>query len=394
MTASTRSKPDLCNVRVFGSFIFDLATYLVKRDLRVEVVAPHASGLPTCEQVDGLRVGRFRYAVPATLERLAYGGGIPSNLKSSLWARILVPFFLIGFLIGAMRVIRRCQIVHCHWTICGLIGYLATRARRQPVVLSVRGSDVNLFSDGLIGRLSRRIWRSMDVIIAVSEDLALQLEEKGVSRSKIRVIYNGVSDEFAPRDKNESRRKLQLPSQRFIVLFLGLLAPVKGVDVLLKAIGRVDDDDLFCVLVGDGPLRAELEQQVRSSRDQGRVHFAGQCPRDEVADWLSAADLLVLPSFSEGRPNVILEAMACARPVVASRVGGVPELVNDGITGRLVTAGNSTDLSEAIRDLMDDPKLLLTMGKAARDRVEASGWTWEAAAEATDRIYAELVARV
>ena len=376
---------------LFGSFVLDLAAHLTRRDLGVEVVAPHASGLPTRELMEDVSVRRFRYAVPAGLERLAYGGGIPSNLKSSMWARLQVPFFLTGFLLCAIGMIRRCQVVHCHWTICGLIGYLATRLRRRPVVLSVRGSDVHLFSDGLMGRFSKWIWGSMDLIIAVSEDLAKQLEDRGVSRSKIRVIYNGVSDEFRPQDTNASRRKLELPSSPFIVLFVGLLSPVKGVEILLTAMEMMPGEDLLCVLVGDGPLRSALERQ--SGEGGSDVRFAGQRPRDEIAHWLNAADVLVLPSFSEGRPNVVLEAMACAKPVVASRVGGVPELVEDGVTGRLVSAGNSAELCEAIRGLMDDRSCLLAMGRAARDRVETSGWTWEASADATVRLYAELAAK-
>ena len=377
---------------LFGSFILDLADYLARRGLTVEVVAPHARGLAAREDVvDGVRVRRFRYAVPASFERLAYGGGIPSNLKASVWARLLVPFFLLGFLLRTVRMVGGCQVVHCHWTICGLIGYLATRGRRRPLVLSVRGSDVNLFSDGLLGRLSRRIWGSMDAIIAVSEDLARELEEKGVDRSKIRVVYNGVGEEFRPLTKEASRQKLELPRTPFIVLFLGLLAPVKGVEVLLQAVEMLADPDLLCVLVGDGPLRAALQQQACAKGLAGRVRFAGQRPREEIIDWLNAADLLALPSYAEGRPNVVLEAMACGRPVVASRVGGVPELVSDGVTGRLVAAGDSAELTAAIRDLMSDSDRLLAMGRAAGERVESSGWTWEAAAAATAEVYAELL---
>ena len=377
---------------LFGSFIFDLAAYLTRRGVRVEVIAPHAHGFPGREEMSGVRVRRFRYALPAALERLAYGGGIPSNLKSSVWARLLVPFFLLGFLLRAARMVGRSQVVHCHWTICGLIGYLATRGRRRPLVLTVRGSDVHLFSDGLMGKLSRRIWRSMDVIIAVSEDLGRALEEKGVERSRIRVVYNGVREEFKPGSREAARQKLDLPPTRFIALFLGILAPVKGVEVLLQAVEKTAAPDLLQVLVGDGPLRAELEQQAREGGFESNVHFAGQRPREEIVDWLNAADLLVLPSFSEGRPNVVLEAMACGRPVVASRVGGVPELVCDGVTGLLLPAGDSAALSAAIRGLMGDRDRLRTMGTAARECVETSGWTWEAAAAATDEVYSELVA--
>ena len=175
------------------------------------------------------------------------------------------------------------------------------------------------------------------------------------------------------------------------MLFIGLLAPVKGVEVLLQAVEMLADPDLLCVLVGDGPLRAALQQQACAKGFEGRVRFAGQRPREEIIDWLNAADLLALPSYAEGRPNVVLEAMACGRPVVASRVGGVPELVSDGVTGRLVAAGDSAELTAAIRDLMSDSDRLLAMGRAAGERVESSGWTWEAAAAATAEVYAELL---
>ena len=370
---------------LFGSFIFDLALGLVRRGHRVQIITPHARDLPTRELVDGVSVRRFRYAVPSGLQRLAYGGGIPSNLKSSLWARVLVPVFLAAFVLRALQAVRGCQVVHCHWTICGLIGYLATRLWRRPVVLSVRGSDVHVFSDGLMGRFSRRIWRWMDQIIAVSEDLAKQLEERGIPRSKIRVVYNGVDDEFKPRDRDHCRSNLGLPSPRFIALFVGLLAHVKGIEILLQAVETVEDADLLCVLVGDGPLRERLEQQAGD-----KVLFVGQRPREEIADWLNAADVLVLPSFSEGRPNVVLEAMACAKPVIASRVGGVPELVEEGVTGRLIAAGSSAELAAALRDLMADRSALKEMGRAARSRVENAGWTWDASAQTTAQIYAEL----
>ena len=248
---------------LFGSFIFELAGHLVRRGLDVEVIAPHASGVAVRERMGDVDVRRFRYALPAKLELLAYGGGIPSNLKSSLWARILVPFFLVGFLLSALRQIGRSDIVHCHWTICGLIGYLATRVYRRPVVLSVRGSDVHLFSKGLMGRMSRRIWRSMNHIIAVSQDLARVLEANGVDGSKIRVVYNGVSDEFQPLAQDAARLKLNLPEARFVVLFVGLLAPVKGVEILLRAVEMVEDPELLCVLVGAGPLQESLQQQAR-----------------------------------------------------------------------------------------------------------------------------------
>lgn len=378
---------------LFGSFILELARKLAGQGIEVEVVAPHERGIPRDERLDGVRVRRFRYAFPAAWQRVAYGGGIPTNIARSRVARLQVPVFLLGFWLKAVRSVWDCDLVHCHWTISGLVGFLATRLRRRPLVLTVRGSDIHLLEKGMVRRLHRMIYGWMDRVVAVSEDIGRKLADAGVDRSKIRVVYNGVDERFQPGDREEVRRRLDLSEDGFILLFVGLLAPVKGIDVLLEAMRRVDDRRLLCVLVGDGELREELQRQAEGSGLGEQVIFAGRQPSQEIPVWMQAADLLVLPSRSEGRPNVVLEAQACGLPVIATRVGGTPELICDGENGLLVESDDPEGLAQGIRGLMEDEEGRSRLGRAGRESLLREGLTWDACACRMQEIYREVLER-
>ena len=376
---------------LYGNFVLALARELIAQGVALEVVAPHAVGLPRAEALEGVPVRRFRYFLPGRWQRLAYGGGIPTNLKESWVSRLQVPLFLLGFWLEALWSGRKCSLFHCHWTISGLVAYGAARLRRRPVVLTVRGSDLHLMQKGLIGWVNRRTYRWMDRIIAVSEDIAGRLREAGVGPDKIRVVYNGVDPRFHPRDPVDMRRRLGLPEGRFIVVFVGLIVPVKGVDVLVRALQLLDDERLLCVLVGGGPLSDELQEESERAGMADRVLFCGAQPTADIPLWLNAADVLVLPSRSEGRPNVVLEAQACGVPVVATRVGGTPELIRDGETGLLVESGDAPALAAGLLRLMDDEACRRRLGRAGREAILASDLTWEASARRVGEIYREVL---
>ncbi|MFA6107768.1 MAG: glycosyltransferase, partial [Candidatus Latescibacterota bacterium] len=225
---------------LFGAFVLELARELVCQGVTVEVVAPHQAGLPTRELLDGVEVRRFRYLVPAGWQRVAYGGGIPTNLQASALVRCQVPLFMAGFTLAARRAAARADLVHCHWTASGIAGIGAVLGRRRPLVLTVRGSDLHLQGDAA-GRLNRRVWRKMDRVAAVSQDLADRLVQAGVAPDCVTVLHNGVSERFAPVDRQAARQRLGLPPDRFVLLFVGLLVPVKGLDLLLEALGQLAD---------------------------------------------------------------------------------------------------------------------------------------------------------
>jgi glycosyltransferase involved in cell wall biosynthesis len=182
---------------------------------------------------------------------------------------------------------------------------------------------------------------------------------------------------------------LGLPSEVFVLLFVGYLAPVKGVEVLLEALEQLGDPQLYCVLVGGGPLDAPLKALVQARGMGAQVLFAGPQPTAQVPQWMNAADLLVLPSFSEGRPNVVLEAQASGLPVVATRVGGTQELIRDGENGLLVDSGDPCQLARAISALKQDPAARSRLAQAGRRCAQV--YTWAASASQVRGIYREVL---
>jgi glycosyltransferase involved in cell wall biosynthesis len=163
------------------------------------------------------------------------------------------------------------------------------------------------------------------------------------------------------------------PGAAPVLLFVGRLAAIKGLGLLLEAVAalRLRHPQLRLVLVGDGPDRARLEARAAKPDLAGAITFTGYRAQAEVARDLAACDVFVLPSFAEGVPVVLMEAMATRRPVVATRVAGVAELVEDGVSGHLVPPGDVTALTQAIEALLDDPTGRARMGEAGRHRVEA-----------------------
>jgi glycosyltransferase involved in cell wall biosynthesis len=184
-------------------------------------------------------------------------------------------------------------------------------------------------------------------VVAVSRALADAVVELGVNRARVAVVTNGVAGAlFHRRVRALARRALGVPPDGKRILYVGRLEAAKGVLDLLDAFARIDDPALSLTLVGDGAARAECERRAGA-----RVQLAGARPLDEIPRWMAAADLVTLPSWNEGTPNVILEALACGRPVVASRVGGIPDLITDEKLGVLVPARDLDALAAALREM-------------------------------------------
>jgi glycosyltransferase involved in cell wall biosynthesis len=236
-------------------------------------------------------------------------------------------------------------------------GWAAVQLAREkglPTVIKVHGCDVLYGLRNTPARLPGTIEavRAADGIVSVSRDLARHVREFGVPDDRIRVIYNGVDARlFSPGDRERARGRIGIPGGEALVLFLGGLEPVKGLDILIDACARLRDRGLrfTCRLVGEGRLRRQLTEMITSLDLQGFVRLEGARPHAELPDWLRAADLFVLPSRSEGVPNVLLEAMSCGIPFVASQVGGIPEVAEFG-SGRLVPPQDPTALADAIWD--------------------------------------------
>jgi glycosyltransferase involved in cell wall biosynthesis len=236
----------------------------------------------------------------------------------------------------------------------GAAGVAIARALRVPCVVKVHGSDLNVAprAQGPRAWLRWALPRAAR-IVAVSEPLAAAARALGADASRIDVVLDGVDARvFRPRDAVSARVALGLDPTRRYVVYIGRLERAKGTRELGEAFERLARHraDVDLLVVGDGSDRAPFERLAESR--PGRVHRLGAVPMDEVASWIAAADVVTLPSWAEGTPNAILEALACARPVVATAVGGVPALVHDPSLGILVPPRDAVALARALDEAL------------------------------------------
>ncbi len=303
-------------------------------------------GKPRARRVerDGLTVDHPIYWFPPQVARSRYGHCFAWSAKRT-FRRVVGEF--------------RPDIVFAPWAYPD--GWAAVRLGRAaglPVVLQVHGSDVRLLDAYPARRKpTAEALVAADGVVAVSRDLADRVIALGAASDRVRVILDGVDPAiFHPGSKAEARERVGVPPGDPVVLFVGNLVPVKAVDVLLDALGRLNADGMKfrLMLAGSGPLRGALEAQARQLGLAEKVTFLGSRPQDELADWYRSADLFVLPSHSEGTPNVLLEASACGTPWVASNVGGIPDIASRGAS-RLVPPGDPVALATAIGQSLNEP---------------------------------------
>ncbi|MEZ5461198.1 glycosyltransferase [Dokdonella sp.] len=234
--------------------------------------------------------------------------------------------------------------------------YGALRVARElgvPLVAGARGSDIRV-RDVVSRRLTAPVVRKADRLLVVSADLGrLAVRDYGADADRVRVIANGCdAATFHRRDRAAARVELGLSENAELVLYVGRLVAEKGLRELVEAMRslRGEHPRAELVLVGDGPMRAELAELAKDPANQLRL--AGAQPASEVASWMAACNLLALPSYSEGHPNVLVEALACGRPVVSTPVGGVPEVVDDSCA-MLVPPRDVPALAHALTDVLD-----------------------------------------
>jgi teichuronic acid biosynthesis glycosyltransferase TuaC len=230
---------------------------------------------------------------------------------------------------------------------------LLGRFFKKPVVVSARGSDINLYGRfPLIRPLLRYTLQKSNGIVAVSKALKETMVGLGIPDQKITVIPNGVDTEkFRPLPKKEAREKLGVPLNKKVILSVGHLTQNKGFDLVIKAVKILLQEyhqrNIYLAIVGDGVFRNKLEKVVASSGLDPYVRFTGSLPHEELFLWYNAADLFCLASDIEGWPNVILESLACGTPVVATAAGGIPEIIQSDQIG-LLTERDESEIAKAI----------------------------------------------
>jgi glycosyltransferase involved in cell wall biosynthesis len=319
----------------------------------------------------GLPRDRFRVEVAALtrlgpLEAELRGAGIPIT---ALGKRHKADPFAFGRLVHLLRA-KRFDVVQTWIFAASTYGRLAARAAKVPVVVTAEMA-VDLWKGQTHLAIDRFLARWTDRVVGNSRAVVEFYRGVGVAADRLALIPSGIADEEPPRiDPALVRTEVGVPGHAPLVLFAGRLAPQKGVEDLVAALDLLQHvrPEIRTLIVGDGPLRGQLEETAHAFRLNGLVRFLGH--RDDVPRLLAAADLLVLPSLYEGLPNVALEAMRFSKPVVATAAPGTTEVVEDGRTGLLVPLRSPSALAQAIRTVLDDTDLARRLGAAGRARVE------------------------
>jgi glycosyltransferase involved in cell wall biosynthesis len=277
----------------------------------------------------------------------------------------------VAEIVGHLRRVGA-SVLLCHGYKADLLGRPAARRAGIPAVAVSRGLTGENFRVRLYERLDRFHLRFMDHVIAVSAAQAEKVRRAGVPAERLTVIPNAVDPErFSDPDtryRHRLERYFRTPRSR-IIGAAGRLSPEKGFDVLINAIALVrdHDPDAGFVIFGDGPCRPQLQQQLAALGLMGTVALAGF--RADLDRYLPHLDLLVLPSHTEGMPNVVLEACAAGVPVVATSVGGTPEVIEEGTSGYLVPAGDPVSLASTLCEALADEDQLREVAFQARQRV-------------------------
>jgi glycosyltransferase involved in cell wall biosynthesis len=339
-----------------------------------------------------------RETVERTLEAAIADGMKTVRLQYLL--RRIHPIWDCFALLEIIRLLRRFRplILHTHTSKAGLLGRIA--AVLVPVPIVVHTPHGHVFY-GHFGRVASWIFLYIERILDRFTTVTISLTRgefddyvkmRVIPRKKMTVIHSGVDiDRFFSTStrRSRARKTLGCDDRAVIIGTVGWLLPIKGPDVLLHAMNDVWREYPHChlVFVGKGEMKAKLKQMAKESGKADHVHFLGW--RDDIWNIIPAFDIFVLPSRNEGMGRVVVEAMAAGKPVIASRVGGVPDLIEDGVNGYLFTSEDSDQLASRIAHLIQNPGKAKAMGREGQQRSKA--YSTEAMVEKIDALYRKLI---
>lgn len=375
-----------------GNFVHYLARNLRKAGHDIIVIAPHYPGSRTRENLHGISVKRFRYVFPASQQRLAYGGFV--RIKTPVVALQLLPYML-GMLIQGITSMKEIEVdfIVSFWTFPqGLIGSILKWLFRKPVAIRVQSNDLltaKRISSFMIS-LFNRIFAIADLLIPNSDYTKSLMPQISAFMDKTITIREGIDlEKFTPIKVNKlSDTKKSIQKK---LLTVAILIERKGIKYLLyamKKVTKITNVKLF--IVGEGPKRETLENLSQQLNLQQYVIFTGKVSNEELVRHYASSDVFILPSIKEALGVVLLEAMCMGIPVIASKVGGIPEIVIHKKTGILVPPRDSEALANSIMFLIDNPKICSKYGKNGQKFVH-DNFTWEKISKKFEKAFLETL---
>jgi glycosyltransferase involved in cell wall biosynthesis len=376
-----------------GIFIQQMVENLPE-GIEVRVLTPDDRSSPNTPFFAGTyKVHRYRYA-PKSWQELAHGsGGIMAALSQNKCRFLLLPVLLSSCAVHALWDARKTDIIHANWSINGVIANIIGLLLQKPVIITLRGSDVNLATRSwLMRQLVGNCLSLGQCLVTVSPSLQQMLTKQFPRyKNKIQVVANGISQEFF--HVGEGRGEARTGLVRF--LYAGNLLTSKGVQVLLEAAALLAPESEWCLdLVGDGPERRKFEEFCKKNELLcERVTFHGAVSYRRMPHFLAQADVFVFASFSEGRPNAVMEALAAGLAVLAAAIPALQEVMTNGQEGLLFPPGDSRKLSQSMAYLLNHPQERQRMGRNAHRSISALGLSWQETGQQYAALYAALLAR-
>lgn len=335
-------------------FVLDYAQAMTEY-YDVTVLAPAAPGAKEYEKLDAVKVIRYHYFPIHKWETLCYPGAIIPRIKEKKIRIFLVPFLMLSLRKKIRKIGVNYDYIHVNWLIPQ--GIMQVGITSTPYIVTGHGGDISSLNKGIVGKLKEKCLKEAKAVIVVSKYKQRELEER-FPFVKSSIISMGVNVEtfdkkqnFIPNYWGQNENK--------VILYVGRLAEIKGVSYLIEAMHYLKNAKL--IIVGDGPDKDRLKVLAKEYGD--KCEFMGSKSHNELNKIYASADVIVVPSIidekgaQEGLPTVIFEAMASELPVVATRTGGIPDLIIDGKNGLLCEQKDITQIAECIRKILNDEEL-------------------------------------
>ena len=366
-------------------FIESIAETLQKHGASVTVLTPDTPKFTRTTADHSVNLKTYRYCFPRGLQLLGYSNTLINDCKLKKYVYLLAPFMVLSAIFHLLCLHRkhRFDVIHAHWLLPnGFIGVIASKLCKTPVVITLHGSDIFVSKlNPVFKAIAKWTLKHTAMVTSVTPTFLPELTSLGVPEERRCLIPNGVDPEvFLPpthKQLTELQNKFSIPEKQLVMFALGRIVLKKGFDILIQALPYVREKcpQITVIIGGDGSDLARLKGLAKEKGVSDIIRFPGTIDRLQVPIHFYLSDLFVLPAVvdpkgnMDGCPIVILEAMACGKPVVSSEISGIPIVVQNGKTGLLVEEKDPDALAAAIVSLLKNHAKREQFGKAAQQRV-------------------------
>ena len=387
-------------------FVESTAEKLQKQGVDVTVLTPDTLKFARTPIDHSVNLQTYRYFFPRRLQRLGYSNTLVNDCQLKRYVYLLAPFmFLSGiFHLDWLHRKHRFDAIHAFWLLPnGFIGAVLCKVYKIPLVITMQGSDMFIAKQNRFFKwMATWTLKQTAMVTSVTPTFLPELAALNVPEAKRCLIPNGVDPEVFPPSSHKQlvalRKKLSIPADNLIVFALGRIVLKKGFDFLVQAFPLVHEEvpNVTLIIGGDGTDLAKLKTLAKRLGVSESIRFTGTISRADVPVYFHLCDIFTLPAIFDpkgnvdGCPNVILEAMACGKPVVASNISGIPVIVKDSETGILVEEKSVTQLAQALVALLTDAGKREQFGRAGHVRI-LNELTWDKVIEQIKDVYQRYV---